>query len=145
MILAVSLRSWGNPNIFLEVIMKRKVLCIVLALLMCMMVTLPAFADGEADTPPERAQIAGTFGLKHVSGSTYKMWARINNPEEVSVFARLTLYDASYHNITSIYTTSTSPIISLNKNVTLSSGTYHLRLSYTADGTTFTFEKTYHI
>ena len=125
--------------------MKRKVLCIALALLMCMMVTLPTFADGEAETPPEREQISGTFGLKHVSGSTYKMWAKLNNPEMVSVSVTLTLYNASYTQIALISTVSSNPVINLSKNVALSSGTYHLRLSFTANGTTHTAEKTYTI
>lgn len=124
--------------------MKRKVLCVVLALLMCMMVTMPAFADGTAEMPV-RADIGASFGLKHVSGSTYKMWARINNPEGVSVFVKLTLYNASYNSIASIGTTSSNTLIGLSKNVTLSSGTYHLRLSYTAEGVTYSYEKTYNI
>ena len=125
--------------------MKRKVLCIALALLMCMMVTLPTFADGEAEMPPERAPISATFGLKHVSGSTYKMWAKIINPSGVSVDARLTLYNVSYSEISSIGTTSTNSIITLGKNLTLSSGTYHLVLTYTAGGQTRSYEKTYTI
>ncbi len=145
MILAVSLRSRGNPNIFLEVIMKRKVLCIALALLMCMMVTLPAFADGSAEMPPNRADVTASFGLKHISGSTYRIWAVINNPMEVSVHATIALYDASYNYITSISKTSSNPTIRLSKDITLSSGTYHLRLTITADGATHTIEKTYSI
>lgn len=125
--------------------MNRKILCIALALLMCMMVTLPTLADGEAETPPERADITASFGLKHISGSKYRMWAKLNNPEQVSVFVRLTLYDASYNSLASIYKTSSSLLISLNKDITLSSGTYHLRLSYTVSGMTYTFEKTYNI
>ena len=125
--------------------MKRKVLCITLALLMCMMVTVPAFADGEAETPEERALITASFGLKHISGSTYRMWAIINNPMEITVNATLTLYDASYNPISSITKTSSNPTISLMKDVMLSSGTYHLQLSYTASGTTHTAEKTYSI
>ncbi len=125
--------------------MKRKVLCIALSLLMCMMVALPTFADGEAETPPERAPISATFGLKHVSGSTYRMWAIINNPLEVSVSATLTLYNISYTQIASVSTTSTNITIKLNHNVTLSSGTYHLILTYTADGSTYSSEKTYTI
>ncbi len=125
--------------------MKRKVLCIALALLMCMMVTLPTFADDSAETPPERAPITATFGLKHISGSTYKMWATIFNPTEVSVHVTLTLYNVSYSQIASIGTTSTNMTINLSKKVTLSSGTYHLILTYTADGSTYSFEKTYSI
>ena len=125
--------------------MKRKVLCITLALLMCMMVTVPAFADGEAETPEERALITASFGLKHISGSTYRMWAIINNPMEMTVNATLTLYDASYNPISSITKTSSNPTISLMKDVMLSSGTYHLQLSYTVSGTTHTAEKTYSI
>ena len=125
--------------------MKRKVLCFALALLMCMMIAAPAFADSSAETPPERASISASFGLKHISGSTYKMWARVNNPEQVSVFVILTLYDASYNSIASIGTTSTDSLIGLSKNVTLTSGTYHLRLSYTAEGVTQTYEKIYNL
>lgn len=124
--------------------MKRKVLCIALALLMCMTVTLPTFADGSAETP-ERAPITATFGLKQISGSTYKMWAKIINPTGVSVYARLTLYNISYSSIASVSTTSSNTNISLSKNLTLSSGTYHLILTYTADGSTYSSEITYSI
>lgn len=125
--------------------MKRKVLSIVLALLMCMTVTVPTFAESEAETPLERAIITTSFGLKHISGSTYEMWAVINNPLGVSVHAVLALYNISYTKIVSIGTTSTNTIITLNTNVTLSSGTYHLILTYTADGSTYSFERTYTI
>lgn len=125
--------------------MKRKALCFALALLMCMMVAAPTFADSSAETPLGRALITASYGLKHVSGSTYKMWAKIGNPEGVTVIVKLTLYDASYNYITSISKTSTNTIISLSKNVTLSSGTYHLRLTYSADGATYSAEKTYTI
>lgn len=125
--------------------MKRKVLCIALSLLMCMMVTLPTFADGEAETPPDRALITSTFGLKHVSGSTYKMWAKIDNPLGVSVYAKLTLYNVSYTEIASVSTTSSNTTINLRQNVNLSSGTYHLILTYNAGGPTYSSEKTYTI
>ncbi len=125
--------------------MKRKVLCVALALLMCMAVTLPTFADGSAETPQERALISATFGLKRNWGPVYLMWAKINNPEEVSVYVSLTLYDASYNQITSIYTISSDMLISLSKSLILSPGTYHLQLSYTAEGVTYSYEKTYNI
>lgn len=125
--------------------MRKKVFCVALALLMCLMVTMPAFADSKPETPPVRALINASFGLKHISGSTYKMWAVISNPEEVSVYAVLTLYDASYNPVESIYKTSSNPTIYLSKNVNLSSGTYHLRLSYTAEGATYSYERTYNI
>ena len=47
--------------------MKRKVLCVTLALLMCMMVTVPTFAESSAKTPSEKALVTASFGLKHVS------------------------------------------------------------------------------
>lgn len=125
--------------------MKKKAICICLALLMCMMVTVPTFADGHAETSLKRAEITASFGLKHISGSTYRMWAKLNNPTQVSVYARLTLYDSSYNTVASIYTISSNILISLSKDVTLSSGTYHLRLTYTADGATYSAEKTYNI
>ena len=125
--------------------MRKKVLCIALALLMCMMVTVPAIAESSEKVLPDRALITVSFGLKHISGSTYRMWARINNPGTVSVNAILTLYDASYNPITSIGTTSSNTLIGLNKDVTLSSGTYHLQLRYTVDGVKHTVEKTYSI
>lgn len=125
--------------------MRKKVLCFAFALLMCMMVTVPTFADSSAETPPERAGIIATFGLTHVSGPTYKMWVKLSNPLNAYVSAVLTLYDASYTPITSVSTASTNTIISLGKNVNLSSGTYHLRLSYTVSGNTYSSEKTYSI
>ena len=94
--------------------MKKKVLCIALALLMCMMVTLPTFADGETETLPERAPISASFGLKQVSGSTYRMWAIIDNPLEVSVNASLVLYNISYTQLAAVSTTSTNSTIILN-------------------------------
>lgn len=123
--------------------MKRKVLCIALALLMCMMVILPTFADSSAEILPERSGVSATLGLKHISGGTYRMWAKLNNPSEVSVYVRLTLYDASYNQIASIYKTSSNPLISLNKDVVLSSGTYHLRLYYVVNGLSYSTERTY--
>lgn len=125
--------------------MKRKVLCIALALLMSMMVTLPTFADGTVETQGERAEITTTYGLTHISGTQYKMWARIKNPNAVSVTATLALYDTSYNYITSVSTISSNTTISLSKYVTLLSGTYHLRLNFTADGITHSSEKTYNI
>ena len=125
--------------------MKRKVLCIALALLMCMIVALPTFAESDAETPPERAPITASFGLKHISGSTYRMWAIINNLTGVSVSATLTLYNISYTQIASVSTVSSNTIIRLDQNVNLSSGTYHLVLTYTADGSTYSAEKTYTI
>lgn len=123
--------------------MKKKVICIALALLMCMIVTLPTLADSSAETLPVRANIVVSYGLKHTSGSTYKMWAKIYNIDQVTVSATLTLYDASYNYVTSISKTSSNPTISLSKDVNLSPGTYHLRLSYSADGATYSAEKTY--
>lgn len=125
--------------------MRKKVLCIVLALVMCMMVTVPAFADGTAETQLERAEITTIYGLTHISGTQYKMWAKIKNPNAVSVTATLALYDASYNYITAVSTISSNTTISLSKYVTLPSGTYHLRLSFAADGITHSSEKTYNI
>ena len=125
--------------------MKRKILCITLALLMCMMVTVPAIADDEGETPQDRAMISASFDLLLISGTTYKMWAIINNPLEVTVYATLALYDASYNFVTAISKVSSNPTITLSKNRTLSFGTYHLRLTITADGATRTIEKTYNI
>ena len=123
--------------------MKRKVLCITLALLMCMMVTLPTFADDSEKTLPEKVEISASYGLKHISGSSYKMWAKINNPNAASVSATLVLYDASHNYITSVGTISSSTLISFSKTVTLSTGTYYLRLNYTVNGATYSFEKQY--
>ena len=125
--------------------MRRKALCITLALLMCMMVTMPTFAEDEAETLPERASIAVTFGLTHVSGSTYNMWAKIINPQSASVTAALFLFNSSYIPVASVGTTSTNVFINFGKNVTLSSGTYHLRITYMADGQTYSIQKTYMI
>ncbi len=125
--------------------MKKKVLCVTLALLMCFLGIMPTFADAEKEALPERAQVTASYGLNHVSGSTYKMWAKIKNPEMVSISATLTLYNASYSQIASVGTTSSNLVITLSKNVTLSSGTYYLRLSYTVGGTTYTSEKSYTI
>lgn len=125
--------------------MRKKVLCIAFALIMSVMVTVPAIAESPAETPLNRTDITASFGLKHVSGSTYKMWARIVNPMEVTVNATLTLYNASYSPVASVSTTASYSTIGLNKNVSLSSGTYYLRLSYTVSGSTYSFEKTYHI
>ena len=125
--------------------MKRKVLCVALALLLCMTVTLPAFADGEAETPPERVEITSSFGLKLISGTKYKMWAKINNPNQATVWVTLALYGASYNYITSVSTQSSNLLINLSKYVYLSSGTYHLRLNYTVNGSSYSWEKTYNI
>ena len=137
---------WGKPKIILlEVIMKRKVLCIALALLMCMMVTVPAFADAEKETPPERGAVDISFSLKHNSGLSYKMRATITNLAEENIIVSLILYDASYNYITSCSTTSSSTIFTIWKNVTLLPGTYHLVLYYEADTSSGSYERTYHL
>ncbi len=125
--------------------MKRKVLCIALALLMCMMVTVPAFADEDAKTPPERGVVTVTYSLDHNSGSSYKMWATIRNLAGENIIANLILYDASYNYITSVSRTSSSTVFTISKNVTLSSGTYHLLLYYVGDTVTDSSQITYHI
>lgn len=125
--------------------MKRKVLCIALALLMCMTAAVPTFADGAEETPPEKSGITFDFGLTHISGSTYRMWAIINNPQGANVTAVLILYNALYLPISIVNTASSSTSIYMSKNVTLSSGTYHLRLTCSVDGSTYTSEKTYTI
>lgn len=125
--------------------MKRKVLCIALALLMCMMVTVPTFADAEKEAPPERAVILVSFSLKHVSGTTYKMKATITNLANENVLASLILYDASHNYITSVSGSSSDYMFTISKNVNLSSGTYYLELSYLADTSENTCEKVYHI
>ena len=124
--------------------MRKKVFCVALALLMCLMIAVPTFADSKPETP-DRAVIGVTFGLKHVSGSSYKMWATILNPGEQNVIANLILYDASYNYITSVSRSSSSSVFYLGKNVTLSSGTYHLRINYVGDTVSQTLEKTYNI
>ena len=140
MIVGVTLYSY-----YLEVLMRKKVLCFAFALLMCMIVTVPTFADSSTETPPERANVTAVFGLSHVSGSTYNMWATIHNPAGISVNARLALYNISYSSIASVSTTSTNTTINLSRNVTLFSGTYHLILTYTANGSLYSFEQTYTI
>lgn len=130
---------------FLEVIMKRKVLCIALALLMCMMVSVPAFADAEKEVPPDRSAITISYSLKHVSGSTYKMRAKFINPENENIIANLILYDASHNYITSVSGSSSEIVFIFSKQVNLSSGTYYLELVYIADTSESTLEKVYHI
>ncbi len=127
--------------------MKKKWLCLVLALLMCMAVTVPSFAaaDADADTQPDRAAISVSFGLDHVSGSTYKMWARVLNPAAEQVTVNLVLYDASYNVVDSIYAISSKVIFTISKNKTLSSGTYHLRVTVIGNTVSSTYEKNYSI
>jgi hypothetical protein len=126
--------------------MKRKVLCIVLALLMCTAAALPTFADAERETPPDRAGITASFGMTNVSGSTYKIWARLVNPTEVMVYAAVGLYDASGNAIAGTSTWSSNILISLNTTATLTSGTYYVRIGYIPiGGTAHAFERVYNI
>jgi hypothetical protein len=73
------------------------------------------------------------------------MWAKIINPQNASVTAALFLFNSSYIPVASVGTTSTNMFINFDKNVTLSSGTYHLRITYMADGETYSVQKTYMI
>lgn len=125
--------------------MKKKVLCIALALLMCMMVAVPAFADGDEETPSERVGITVSYGIKHISGSQYKIWAKIINLNEATVYATLALYDASYSLVAAVGTVSADQLISLDKTVSLSSGIYNLRLTTTVNGSTYTWERAYSV
>ena len=124
--------------------MKRKVLCVALALLMCMAVTLPTFADGSAETQPERALAA--FGLHHNSGSYYTMWAKLSNPDGNLLVVKLELFDAAYNQIAVTGTISSDTVIQVSKGVTLSTGTYYLRLSYGSSVSNgIAVERTYYI
>lgn len=109
--------------------MKKKVLCVILALLMCMMATLPAFADGEAERESDRNSVLYSFGLSHVSGSTYNMHARVVNYEGALMTVGLGVYDANDNLVSAVGAASTDELITLSKNVSLSSGTYYLRIS----------------
>lgn len=110
-----------------------------------MMVTLPTFADDFERSPFNRAGLGVSFGLKNTSGSSYKMWAKILNPAAENVSVSLKLYDSSYHPLASITTTSSDSIIYISKVLTLSSGSFHLRISYSGATVSQTLEKTYSI
>lgn len=125
--------------------MKKRFLSILLALLICMLVIVPTFADGETETPPDRAGITVSFGLKHLSGSTYRMWAKIINLNEEPVTAALKLMNGSYIKLVSIGMTSSEAIFYFYKDVSLLPGTYHLRLSYAGNTVSQSVEKTYYI
>lgn len=109
--------------------MRKKALSIVLAALMCLMTATPVLADNESKTPPERGLIEVTFDLDHVSGSTYNMNAEITNYLSEQVTVGLGIFDSDYNLIASVGTVSTNPIIYLSKNVSLSPGTYYLRIA----------------
>lgn len=125
--------------------MKRKVLCLALALLMCMMVTLPTFADNEADTPPERAAITFSFGLTHTSGSMYRMWAHITNLNGEQVTVVLKLMNGSHIKLVSIGTVSSETSFYISQEVSLLPGTYYLRISLSGNTVSRSAEKTYYI
>ena len=125
--------------------MKKKVLCIALALLLCVLGAMPTFADGE-EAQQNREAITVSFALEHVSGSTYRMWAKILNPGGVTVDADLELLTAGFTLITSVGATSSNHIFSFSKNVSLpSSGTYYLRLTVQGNNIWETAQKTYYI
>ncbi len=73
------------------------------------------------------------------------MRAKVFNLANEEVTVGLILYDVSYHVIDSCYTVSTNSIINLSKNVTLSSGVYHLRISVKGDTVQQTVQKNYTI
>lgn len=61
--------------------MKKKVICIILTLLMCLMVTLPAFADSSVETIPQRAEITAIIPMRRIAGiATISL--RLSNTEE---------------------------------------------------------------
>ncbi len=125
--------------------MKRKCLCLILALLMCLSLTVPTFADAEKPEPQERANVYCTFRLTHVSGSTYRMRATVNNPDRALLTVLLVLYDSGNNPIESVTAVSSDLTISLSKNVSLSSGTYRLCITILGMNVLQTFEKTYSI
>ena len=126
--------------------MKKKVLCIALALLLCLLGAMPTFADGEEEAQQNREAITVSFALEHVSGSTYRMWAKILNPGGVTVDADLVLLTAGFTVISSCGATSSNHIFNFSKNVSLpSSGTYYLRLIVQGNNIHETMQKTYFI
>ena len=124
--------------------MKRNCLCVFLALLLCLSLTVPTFAESDPE-PPDRVTVPYSFGLKHVSGSTYKMKANVTNTNEQPLTILLALYDSGNNPVDSILTLSSDPLISLSKTVSLSPGTYVLQISIIGLNVGQTAHKTYHI
>jgi len=125
--------------------MKRNCLCIILALLLCLTFAVPTFADGEKTDSQERANVSYTFKLTHVSGSTYRMRATVNNPDCGLLSVLLVLYDSGNNPVESVAAVSSDLTISLSRNVSLSSGTYRLCITIVGLNVAKTSERTYSI
>lgn len=112
--------------------MKKRFICLVLILMLCLSFSGTAFAASDTEIMP-RAAVGLSSGLTHVSGSTYKPWASATAylPEDVTV--GFTLYkkvDGSYTYVTSGSASKDGTSVKAEKTVTLSSGSYKLYAWY---------------
>lgn len=121
--------------------MKKRIITLVVATILCLLISVPAFA---AIIP--RGSVGLSSGLTHVSGSTYNAWASVQAFQDENISVRFTLYKVNGKTMTYITSGSSSTdgtYAIAQKRASLSSGTYKLYASC-SDGTqTNSSTKTY--
>ncbi len=112
--------------------MKKKLLCVSLVLMMCLMAAMPTFADNQ-NTGEIKSALQVSGDLYHVTGSQYTAWARVLNPALEHVSLTMGLYDANNNLITMSGKTSSDAIVKVSSTVTLTSGTYVMKIWVTGN------------
>lgn len=116
--------------------MKRKVLSILLAAVLCIATCNIAYAEQQPE--PEVAVVAVdangiivpmatislSCGLTHVSGSTYRLWAVVTCPAVENLRVYVYLYDSNGNTVASVYNTAYSHSVTAATLVNLSPGSY---------------------
>lgn len=125
--------------------MKRKLLCVSLVLMMCLMAAIPAYAD--LPTPPDEVkgglQISGD--LYQLSGSQYKAVARVGNPANEPVYLDFKLYDSNNNLIAYAAAFSYDTIIKISRTVDITPGTYTMEINVAGNTVSRCIITTYHI
>ena len=125
--------------------MKRKLLCVSLVLMMCLMAAIPAYAD--LPTPPDEVKggLQISWDLYQLSGSQYKAFARVFNGGNEPVYLDFTLYDSNNNQITYAMAYSYDTIIKISRTVNLTPGTYTMEINVAGNTVSRCIISTYNI
>ncbi len=107
--------------------MKKKLLCVSLVLMMCLMAAMPTFAEDQ-NTGAIKSALQVSGDLYHVTGSQYTAWARVINPALEHVSITLGLYDSNNGLVALVGKTSSDAMIKVSASVTLTPGTYTMKV-----------------
>ena len=117
--------------------MKKLISLLLVAVLVLSCCNLAFAASRNAET---RASFSTSAGLAHVSGSTYALWGQITGSASDSLTIYVELYKSGSL-VTTLSGSGAGPSVYREKNVSLTSGTYTLKITGTSSTGTNTTKR----